>query len=428
MGVWSVTLQLVLLLGYASAGLNGPRAPVFLERQAASQVMLPRQKRANAGEDESKTPPSLERECLQEICNYEEAREIFQDAYRTDIFWSVYIDGDQCAEQPCKNGAMCSDSVGGYDCVCKAGFSGVHCESDQTGCVVDDSKGCSQFCKPGYQSYECSCARGWKLQQREKCVPAATFPCGKVGSLSQWENRQSSNIRNGYQGLACNAEECPWQALLRNSGSGGFCSGVILKENLVLTTAECASKHSDFQVLVGKRLTSQESGEQTMYVRNVHTHPRYVGGRADYDLALLELRDKMIFRKSVLAACLPERDFADTVLLAGKYMGVVTGWSHAPGATEVTGQLTLNHLSYETLDKCVERFNGQVTNKVACSLPREKADCVIGPGSPVLTLYREVFFLTGVISPAPEPGCRQGYVMQKVSRYMNWLKPLVDSL
>ena len=112
--------------------------------------------------------------------------------------------------------------------------------------------------------------------------------------------------------------------------------------------------------LSGKRLTSQESGEQTMYVRNVHTHPRYVGGRADYDLALLELRDKMIFRKSVLAACLPERDFADTVLLAGKYMGVVTGWSHAPGATEVTGQLTLNHLSYETLDKCVERFNGQV--------------------------------------------------------------------
>lgn len=40
-------------------------------------------------------------------------------------------DGDQCAEKPCKNGAMCSDSVGGYDCVCKSGFFGVHCETGE---------------------------------------------------------------------------------------------------------------------------------------------------------------------------------------------------------------------------------------------------------------------------------------------------------
>lgn len=39
------------------------------------------------------------------------------------------LDGDQCAEQPCKNGAMCSDSVGGFDCICKSGFSGINCET-----------------------------------------------------------------------------------------------------------------------------------------------------------------------------------------------------------------------------------------------------------------------------------------------------------
>lgn len=104
---------------------------------------------------------------------------------------------------------MCSDSVGGYDCVCKSGFSGVHCEkgearmstapllihisfcfvcvsatnfsscfpdADETVCTLEKNKGCSQFCKPGYTSYECSCAWGWRLStlDRNKCEAVGT--------------------------------------------------------------------------------------------------------------------------------------------------------------------------------------------------------------------------------------------------------------
>lgn len=42
------------------------------------------------------------------------------------------------------------------------------------------------------------------------------------------------------------------QALLKSSESEGFCSGVILKENLVLTSAKCAKKYINFQVAVGE--------------------------------------------------------------------------------------------------------------------------------------------------------------------------------
>ncbi|XP_060743137.1 protein Z, vitamin K-dependent plasma glycoprotein a [Tachysurus vachellii] len=423
--VWLyTTVSLTLLLGFVTAGQPKNGAPVFLDRKEASEV-ISRQKRENAGDEESRLPHNLERECLEEVCNYEEAREVFQDTYRTDIFWSVYIDGDQCINQPCKNGAMCSDSVGGYDCICKSGFSGVHCETDQTVCIIDKNKGCSQFCKPGYQSYECSCAYGWKLQQKEKCVPAVQYPCGKVSSLRQWDSRQSSNVRSNYEGLDCNAEECPWQALLRNSGSSGFCSGVIVKENFVLTTAQCAQKHTDFQVALGKKVPSYEPGEQTLYVKKVHVHPLYMEGKAENDLAVIELKDKIIFRKTMLPACLPERDFADSVLMSEENLAVVTGWKDA---SEFQGNLRLNHLSYSKLPTCMERHSGQITNKMACTLPRPKADCVFGSGSPVLTLYRDVFFLTGIVSQSQGMDCNNGYVFQKVSRFLPWLKTIMGSL
>lgn len=48
----------------------------------------------------------------------------------------ICLDGDQCAEKPCKNGAMCLDSVGGYDCVCKSGFSGENCQQGQDGAYL----------------------------------------------------------------------------------------------------------------------------------------------------------------------------------------------------------------------------------------------------------------------------------------------------
>ncbi|KAI7790245.1 protein Z, vitamin K-dependent plasma glycoprotein a isoform X1 [Triplophysa rosa] len=424
----NVTLQSIfsfaLLVGFVTAGLD--IRTVFLEKRDASSVISQRHRRANTGDEETVLPANLERECLEEVCDYEEAREVFQDNYRTDIFWSVYIDGDQCADQPCKNGALCSDSVGGYDCICKSGFTGTHCETDQTVCPADDkSKGCDQFCKPGYQSYECLCAHGWKLQQKEKCVPAVVFPCGKVSSVGQWDRRQSANIQSEYEGLACGSSECPWQAMLLHD-SKGFCSGVILQDNMILTTAQCARKHPDFQVAVGNTMTSYEADEQVLGVQQVHVHPHYTDSGSQNDLAVLELKQKMVFKKNVVPACLPERDFADSVLMSGKYMGAITGWKEDEGGAEFQGNLLLNHLSYEKLSTCSQRHSAQVTNKMSCSLPQAKADCIFGSGSPVLTLYREVFFITAIVSRPSGFNCNNGHILQKVSRSLPWLNSFMS--
>ncbi|XP_035812201.2 protein Z, vitamin K-dependent plasma glycoprotein a isoform X1 [Amphiprion ocellaris] len=414
----TASAALLCLLAGAVAAVQSAE-PVFLEKQQASSLI--RQKRSSAS--------TLEQACMEKVCSYEEARRFFQDSYRTDIFWSVYIDGDQCAENPCKNGAMCSDSVGGYDCVCKSGFSGVHCEKDQTVCTLEKDKGCSQFCKPGYLSYECSCARGWRLKSSDKntCEAAVQYPCGKVNSLSQWNERQARNMRSNFEGLSCTSSECPWQALLKSSESDGFCSGVILKENLVLTSAQCATKYPSFQVAVGKRSTAYTSGEQTLYVKVVKTHPRWVEGRPDNDLAVIELRDRIVFKREVVAACLPERDFAESILMSGENPAVVTGWKVPEQESAFPGALSLNQLAYEKLPRCLETHPNLMTNKMGCTTARANADCKMSSGSPLLTLYRDVFFLTGVLSQPPGADCTKGYIFQKVSRHLGWLQPFMAS-
>ncbi|KAM6914014.1 protein Z, vitamin K-dependent plasma glycoprotein a [Lycodopsis pacificus] len=426
MRCYATSAALLCLLAGAMAAVQTPQT-VFLDKQQASSV-ISRQKRNIDGSNLAPTS-SLEQVCMEKVCSYEEARNVFQDSYRTDIFWAVYIDGDQCAENPCKNGAMCSDSVGGYDCVCKSGFTGVHCEKDQTLCTLEKDKGCSQFCKPGYTSYECSCARGWKLGRtaRDKCEPAVPFPCGKVNSLVQWDKRLSTNVASNFIGLSCLSSECPWQAVLKSSESAAYCSGVILKENLVLTSARCANKYESFQVQVGKRNPNNQDGEQTLYVKIVHVHPRFVESRPENDLAVIELRDRIIFKREVTAACLPEKDFAESVLMTGELPAMVTGWKEPTQGTAFQGPLTLNQLAYNRLPQCLVAHPNLVTNKMGCTTPRASADCTMSSGSPLLTVYREVFFLTGVVSLPPGADCNNGYIFQKVSRHLGWLQPLMGS-
>lgn len=104
-----------------------------------------------------------------------------------------------------------------------------------------------------------------------------------------------------------------------------------------------------------------EAGEQVLRVKQVHVHPLYTDSGSHNDLAVLELKEKMVFKKSVRPACLPERDFADSVLMSGNFMGVVTGWKEDEGGAELQGNLLLNHLSYEKLSTCSQRHSAQVS-------------------------------------------------------------------
>ncbi|TKS91936.1 Coagulation factor IX [Collichthys lucidus] len=281
--------------------------PVFLDKQQASSV-ISRQKR-NTGV--SNQPASLEQVCMEKVCTYEQARSVFQDSYRTDIFWAVYVDGDQCAEKPCKNGAMCLDSVGGYDCVCKSGFSGVHCDKGE----------------------------------------ALTSASVVIHSLLIWLRVLRVLLRH-----------------LDGSSAGRTGTSVSL------------------QVV------------------------------PENDLAVIELRDRIIYKKDVVAACLPERDFAESILM-----------TESKTVSSFQGPLMLNELAYDKLPQCLMSHPNLITNKMGCTSIRTNADCSLSSGSPLLTMYNNVFFLTGVVSQPPGADCTKGYIFQKVSRHLGWLQQIMNS-
>ncbi|XP_011910812.1 PREDICTED: vitamin K-dependent protein S isoform X1 [Cercocebus atys] len=172
----------------------------FLSKQQASQVLV-RKRRANAMLEETKQG-NLERECIEELCNKEEAREVFENDPETDYFYPKYLvclrsfqsglftaarqstDAypdlrscvnaipDQCSPLPCnEDGYMsCKDGKASFTCTCKPGWQGEKCEFDINECK-DPSNingGCSQICDNTPGSYHCSCKSGFVMLSNKK--------------------------------------------------------------------------------------------------------------------------------------------------------------------------------------------------------------------------------------------------------------------
>lgn len=172
----------------------------FLSKQHASQVLV-RKRRANSWTEEAHQG-NLERECIEELCNKEEAREIFENNPETEYFYPRYLDclgsfraglftaarqssnaytdlrscvnaiPDQCEPLPCNEDGYvnCKDGRGAFTCFCKSGWQGQRCEFDINECrnSLNTNGGCTQICNNTPGSYHCSCKTGFVLLSNKK--------------------------------------------------------------------------------------------------------------------------------------------------------------------------------------------------------------------------------------------------------------------
>ncbi|XP_024921313.1 coagulation factor IXb [Cynoglossus semilaevis] len=181
-GVCLLAVIAALLCGLAARVTEKKTGAVFVSQHAAHTMLL-RQRRHNTGRLEEVMKDNLERECKEEVCNFEEAREVFENEEKTMEFWAVYFDGDQCQPPPCQNDGECVDGIGSYVCWCKPNFGGKNCEIELAKQCSVDNGGCSHFCVMQGQRPECQCAAGYNLgSDKRSCEPTGQFSCGHVES------------------------------------------------------------------------------------------------------------------------------------------------------------------------------------------------------------------------------------------------------
>uniref|UniRef100_A0A674BK06 Proline rich Gla (G-carboxyglutamic acid) 2 n=1 Tax=Salmo trutta TaxID=8032 RepID=A0A674BK06_SALTR len=95
-GLAEISPGMLSLLPLAWARVVYNHNEVFLGQQSASSYPS-RSLLWNKWDLELVTSGRLERECMEEVCTYEEAREVFEDTPQTNVFWDTYTSSHNTA-------------------------------------------------------------------------------------------------------------------------------------------------------------------------------------------------------------------------------------------------------------------------------------------------------------------------------------------
>ncbi|GAA6223011.1 coagulation factor IX-like [Lates japonicus] len=482
----SLSLLSLLLLGF-QLGSGAPASgsgPVFLSGQAADSV-LRRQKRYNTGVFEELLEGNLERECTEEVCDLEEAREIFENDEKTMEFWAGYIDGNQCASSPCLNKGTCEDHLGYYTCLCPHGFTGMKCEIVVARRCDVNNGDCMHFCESMITfGARCSCATGYRLlEDGVTCEAETEFPCGRTAltevsavlrrSLFGSENASlQSNTSQAYVttttsplstpasttaisttfptttdpvagatteellrpfkrivgGKEVAPGEIPWQvALILRSTGALFCGGSILRERWVITAAHClAEAQGKFFIRVGEHnIYINEGTEQDYDVLEQHMHPFYNASVSLYnhDIALLYLKTPITFSTTVRPICIGPKAFTEE-LVKHSSPATVSGWGRTRFLGSMASTLQKVEVPFTDRTECKQSSSARITPVMFCAGYYNKAKdaCQGDSGGPHTNSIHDTWFLTGIVSWGEECAKDGKFgVYTRVSLYYQWI-------
>ncbi|XP_027410709.1 vitamin K-dependent protein C isoform X2 [Bos indicus x Bos taurus] len=418
--MWQLTSLLLFVTIWGISSTPAPPDSVFSSSQRAHQVLRIR-KRANSFLEELR-PGNVERECSEEVCEFEEAREIFQNTEDTMAFWSKYSDGDQCEDRP--SGSPCDLPCCGRE----VRFSNCSAENG----------GCAHYCMEEEGRRHCSCAPGYRLEDdHQLCVSKVTFPCGRLGKRMEKKRKTLKRDTNQVDqkdqldprivdGQEAGWGESPWQAVLLDSKKKLVCGAVLIHVSWVLTVAHCLDSRKKLIVRLGEYdMRRWESWEVDLDIKEVIIHPNYTKSTSDNDIALLRLAKPATLSQTIVPICLPDSGLSERKLTQVGQETVVTGWGYRD-ETKRNRTFVLSFIKVPVVpyNACVHAMENKISENMLCAgiLGDPRDACEGDSGGPMVTFFRGTWFLVGLVSWGEGCGRLYNYgVYTKVSRYLDWI-------
>ncbi|XP_045875793.1 vitamin K-dependent protein C isoform X8 [Meles meles] len=469
-----------LLLSVTIWGISGTPVPpdsVFSSSKSAHQVLRIR-KRANSFLEEIR-PGSLERECIEEICDFEEAQEIFQNVDYTLAYWSKYV--GECALDP-RLRCPCPPPPGFFEPLdapppmsqtgtsvrpylpstrATARVAGTASASTALvplaatatvagrvasvgtvrgpeviyfNCSVDNG-GCAHHCLEEEGGRRCRCAPGYRLgDDHLQCEPTVKFPCGKPGKRLEKKRKHLKRDTNQtdqvdprlVNGKETKWGESPWQVILLDSKKKLACGAVLIHTSWVLTAAHCMEDSKKLTVRLGEYdLRRWEKWEMDVDIKEILIHPNYSKSTTDNDIALLRLAQPAVLSQTIVPICLPDSGLAERELTQVGQETVVTGWGYR-SETKRNRTFVLNFINIPVAphNECIQAMHNMISENMLCAgiLGDSRDACEGDSGGPMVASFRGTWFLVGLVSWGEGCGRLHNYgIYTKVSRYLDWI-------
>uniref|UniRef100_A0A3B3WK18 Uncharacterized protein n=1 Tax=Poecilia mexicana TaxID=48701 RepID=A0A3B3WK18_9TELE len=430
---------------------------VFISQQTAHAV-LKRQRRYNSGRlEEVLQKANLERECREEQCTMEEARE--WNSGSSTLVSQIFVNDDQC--EP--------------NCYCQENFRGKNCEIYMPRRCSVNNGGCAHFCKTERRRPVCYCAAGYKVGADGKsCEPTvyqliilqqcSVLNVRSVGldsssSLNQaetidsraelgdsksprqkrsWDSLEVPTIvaqKNEDERIVGGNEatpgEIPWQVVLLNqSKTLPICGGSLLSEFWVITAAHCLvlAKQKGYTIFVrvGEHdVNVVEASERNHEVAEEHIHHRYNFSQSQFnhDIALLKLATPVELSNERRPICVGSTVLMQD-LMKDSGISLVSGWGRTLDKGREADKLQKLSAPVADLALCKQSSRIPITRFMFCAgLADGLSDsCQGDSGGPHATNYKGTWFLTGIVSWGE--GCAQKGkygIYTHVSRYYPWI-------
>ncbi|XP_031839334.1 phenoloxidase-activating factor 1 [Nomia melanderi] len=201
------------------------------------------------------------------------------------------------------------------------------------------------------------------------------------------------------------------------------CSGVILNERTILTTASCALTKTDHyklhSVLVGEfnAETDPDCSARKHNISYVIKHPYYDEKTFANNIAMLRLREPIQYTETVQPICLPPPD-----MQIGPGGGsVLVGWGKLSSQKIKLCQQQCLRMRIAPAQECSNYYAHGYSVEL-CAIGDEMP-CSGYNGSPLLFKYGNTYFLLGILSHGSNCNSTTNYptVFVDVQRYIRWI-------